>query len=255
MMSDFSPVDLKSRIFSLLLRSALLTMFTAGLALAQFNCSMVGVVTDSSGAIVAEASVQVTNVDTGIRRDVNTGGDGSYRVLSLSPGLYEVAVTATGFQPMQRRDIRLGVPETARVDFRLQVGSNRETVTVTAAESEIETEKSGNFSVFTQQAINSIPTNGNNVYDLWALPPGVSGRASKQSGGPNASAPFGSHPTVTICASGAQRDSNNFPVNGVSASGVDGGTVVIQPNPDSVAELEVNSTRVPRSLGATAARR
>jgi hypothetical protein len=234
--------------------AALLSAF-AMLAIAQFNCSIQGIVTDPSGAVVSDASVQVTNMDTGIKRDANSSSDGLYRVLSLPPGRYQVEVAAKGFRSMARRDILVGTPENVRVDFSLQVGADTQSVTVVATESGVETETASNSSVLTQKVINDIPVNGNNVYELLALQPGVTGRAFSYSGGANANAPFGSHPTVQIYASGARGDSNSFMVDGASASGVaDGGTVVIQPNPDSVEELKVNtntySTEYGRNSGA-----
>src|ERR1700722_9350641 len=232
-----------------------LVLFPLTLAFGQFNCSIQGIATDPSGAVVPDASIQVTNKATGIKRDAKTGSDGLYRVISLAPGTYQVSVTATGFRPLTRDDIQVGTPETARVDFAMQVGVATESVTVSAGASEVETEKDANSSVFTQEAIKNIPVNGNNVYELLALQPGVTGRAFTYSGGANANAPFGSHPTVAIYASGARGDSNSFMVDGASASGVaDGGTVTIQPNPDSVEELKVNtntySTEYGRNSGA-----
>ncbi len=241
----------RSRAFSLALLFAVFAM----LATAQFNCSILGIVTDPSGAVVANASVVVTNVDTGTKRDAKTDVSGLYRVISLPPGNYQVQVGAPGFRSTTRKDISVGTPETARVDFSLEVGTSTESVTVTASASEVETEKATNASVFTQEAIKDLPVNGNNVYDLLALQPGVTGRAFSYSGGANANAPFGSHPSVAINASGARADSNSFMVDGASAGGVaDGGTVTIQPNPDSVEELKVNtntySTEYGRNSGA-----
>ena len=228
----------------------LAVLFAAGLAVAQFNCSIQGIVTDPSGAVVADASVRVTNVETGIKRDAKTAADGLYRVISLGPGTYLVEVAARGFRTMTRSDIVVGITETARVDFALQVGATSESVNVVASESQIETEKAANSSVFTQEAIKDMPVNGNNVYELLALQPGVTGRAFTYSGGANANAPFGSHPTVAIYASGARGDSNSFMVDGASAGGVaDGGTVTIQPNPDSVEELKVNSNTYSTEYG------
>jgi hypothetical protein len=236
--------------FKLVAQLGLVILSSVGFASAQFNCSIQGIVTDPSGAVVPNASMQVTNKETGIKRDAKTDSDGLYRVISLGPGAYRVSVTATGFRPVTREDISVGTPETARVDFTMQVGVATESVTVVAAASVVETEKSGISSVFTQEAIKDMPVNGNNVYELLALQPGITGRGFTYSGGANANAPFGSHPTVAIYASGSRGDSNSFMVDGASASGVaDGGTVTIQPNPDSVEELKVNSNTYSTEYG------
>jgi hypothetical protein len=225
-------------------------LFAVVLAVAQFNCSIQGIVTDPSGALVANATVTVTNVETGIKRDAKTANDGLYRVISLGPGTYNVDVAAQGFHSMSRTGIAVGVTETARVDFSLQVGATSESINVVASASEIETETAANSSVFTQEAIKDMPVNGNNLYELLALQPGVTGRGFSYSGGANANAPFGSHPTVSINAGGARGDSNSFMVDGASASGVAvGGTVTIQPNPDSVEELKINSNTYSTEYG------
>jgi len=231
-------------------RLAIIAAALAGLAFGQFNCSIQGIVTDPTGAVVPDANVVVTHLETGIKRDAKTASDGLYRVISLGPGTYRVEVTANGFQSVNRTGIVVGITETVRVDFALQVGATKDSITVVANENEIETEKAANSSVFTQEAIKDMPVNGNNIYELLALQPGVTGRGFTYSGGANANAPFGSHPTVAIYASGARGDSNSFMVDGASASGVaDGGTVTIQPNPDSVEELKVNSNTYSTEYG------
>src|SRR5437588_714053 len=70
----------------------------------QFNCAIQGVVTDPSGSVVPGAAVHVTNVETGVSRDVTTSAEGLYRVLSLGPGTYTAEVSARGFRPVTRPD-------------------------------------------------------------------------------------------------------------------------------------------------------
>src|SRR5438309_245266 len=110
----------------LTVRFGIALLLTASLATGQFNCSIQGIVTDPSGAVVSNATVRVTNVNTGTTRDVTTGADGLYRVLSLGPGTYKAEVTAMGFRSAAHTDIVVGVTETARVDFALQVGGATE---------------------------------------------------------------------------------------------------------------------------------
>jgi hypothetical protein len=231
-------------------RLAVMGLVFAGLARAQFNCTIQGIVTDPSGAVIADAAVHVKNVETGLVRDVTTSSDGIYRVLSLGPGTYEAQVQATGFRPMSRTGIVVGITETARVDFSLQLGATAETVEVTSGTTEVETEKSAYSNVITPREIHDIPVNGSNVFAMLALQPGITGRAFTYAGGVDANASFGSHPSVNINASGGRADGNSFMVDGASVSGVaDGGTVVIQPNPDSVEELRINSNTYSAEYG------
>jgi hypothetical protein len=220
---------------------AVLFFLTTGLAVCQFDYAIQGLVTDASGSVVPNAAIHVVNVDTGIARDVRTAQDGLYRVLSLGPGNYQARAEASGFRTLTRNGIQLGLTDTARVDFALEVGDMSQSVSVATQASDVQTEQVSFSNTISQREISEVPMNGNNVLELLALQPGVTGRAFRYGGGVDSNAPFGSHPTVSINANGARTDSNSFTVDGASVNGVaDGGTVVIQPNPDSVQELRVN---------------
>ena len=99
-------------------------------AMAQFTSAIQGVVTDTSGAAIAEASVQVTNVASGVSRQATTSSDGLYRVINLGPGNYRVNVAVPGFSPAARPNVPLGISETLRADFTLKVGELADQITV-----------------------------------------------------------------------------------------------------------------------------
>lgn len=94
--------------------------------------TMVGTVTDPTGAVVTAAKVLVHNQETNAVREVQTNVAGNYSVPLLPPGLYEVAVEMTGFRRVVRKDIKLDVNQTARVDVTLQLGVATEEVVVSA---------------------------------------------------------------------------------------------------------------------------
>src|SRR5262249_40662259 len=89
-----------------------------------------GEIRDSSGGVVASAAVTVTNQATGGVRAANTNQFGLYSFPSLPPGIYDLRVTAPGFQAITRRDVELQVQQTARIDFTLQVGEVTQTVEI-----------------------------------------------------------------------------------------------------------------------------
>src|ERR1700758_5368064 len=95
--------------------------------------SVSGVVTDSSGAVVTGATVRVTNVDTNVTTTWKTNAAGLYNATSLNPGTYKVLAEAKGFKVAVANNISLEVNANAKVDLSLSVGSNSETVEVTAA--------------------------------------------------------------------------------------------------------------------------
>ena len=91
-----------------------------------------GTVTDSTGAVVANASVLITDTDTGVTRTVPTNSEGSYTATFLQPGHYEVAVSSTGFGKVNRKNLILTVGQTLTVDTSLTTGSVATEVVVTS---------------------------------------------------------------------------------------------------------------------------
>jgi hypothetical protein len=105
-----------------------------------FYGSIVGNVTDASGARVANAAVAVTNIGTTERRTVTTENTGIYRFVDLVPGNYRVDVELTGFKHYTRDQIEVQVDATVRIDVAMQVGDVRQSVEVSAASPLLQTE-------------------------------------------------------------------------------------------------------------------
>jgi len=102
----------------------------AGVALAQ-NAKLTGLILDSSGATVPNATIVVENSSSGIAQMTKSNQDGYYTAASLVPGPYEIAVNADGFRSERRRGVTLQFGQEARLDFSLTPGSSTQTVTVT----------------------------------------------------------------------------------------------------------------------------
>src|ERR1035441_154604 len=96
------------------------------------NATLLGTVTDASGAVVPNAKVTVTETQTGINHTAQTNESGNYVVPYLSPGVYSVVVEANGFKKVTQKNISLQVDTTTRVDTQLQPGSLSESIEVTA---------------------------------------------------------------------------------------------------------------------------
>src|SRR5207249_10195777 len=97
-------------------------------ASAQFNSTIVGIVTDSQGGVIPGATVTVTSTTTGQVRDVLTSNDGDYRVFSLGAGTYRVVVELPGFRAAERNSVNVGISENSRVDFKVEVSGLGEDV-------------------------------------------------------------------------------------------------------------------------------
>ena len=115
-------------------------LLSASLAFSQtVGVSLQGTVTDPSGALIPNATVEVRNARTGIAATLKTDEGGRYRQPLLQPGEYEVRVKAEGFQTSVRSSIALAVGQECVADFQLQVGSTNTEVTVAAQMSAVNT--------------------------------------------------------------------------------------------------------------------
>src|SRR5437762_11879189 len=137
------------------------------------NASVLGTVTDSAGAVVPGASVQVKNIATGRVQEVPTDEQGRYTIADLPIGEYEAQASLPGFQTTVRRGIKLTVGAQAIVDFSLSVGRTQESLTVESQVSQVDTVSTAVAAYVEQKQINDLPLNGRNFTDLVALVPGV----------------------------------------------------------------------------------
>src|SRR5674476_1408199 len=111
-----------------------LLLLTAGFGYSQaVNATLLGTVTDSSGAIVPAAKVTLTEVNTGVNRSSQTNESGNYTFPDMPPGQYTVTVEVSGFKKETRKDAALTVNTTTRIDVQLTPGNVTETVEVTGA--------------------------------------------------------------------------------------------------------------------------
>jgi hypothetical protein len=157
-------------VFSFLLRAGMLT----SLAMAQLpTATILGVVKDSSGAVVPDTTLTARNVETGQTRTATSAADGSYRFSALPVGGYEVRAEHSGFQAEVRSGLTLTVSQEAVVNFSLQVGAVTETVSVTAEAPLVNTTSGSLGGLVNEQRMADLPLNGRNYQDLTLLQPGV----------------------------------------------------------------------------------
>src|SRR5437660_11372098 len=121
---------MKFRKFSLLLVFASLLNFQSLRAQTPGTGALTGTVKDPSGAVIPNATVTLTSIDTGQARTTMTGADGVYHFNLLPPGSYRVRIEASGFKPVEVPSIIVAVTETAVLDRNLEVGAQSQAVTV-----------------------------------------------------------------------------------------------------------------------------
>lgn len=140
---------------------------------AQATASISGTVTDSSGAAIAEAAIQVRNLGTGIAQSTVSDGQGRYRVPDLQIGDYELQAVKSGFQTVVRRGVTLTVGSQPVVDFSLPIGQAQQTVTVESEVSQVETQSTAVGALVEGKQVRDLPLNGRNFTQLLTLAPGV----------------------------------------------------------------------------------
>src|SRR5580700_8020557 len=135
--------------------------------------AIVGVVRDSSGAVVADAKVTVTDVDHGTQLTLSTNHEGEYVAGPLKIGHYTVTVERQGFKKAIAGPVELNIQDRVSVDLKLEPGKATETVTVSAEGTQLETETSDLGQVVDSRRINALPLNGRNYAQLALLGTGV----------------------------------------------------------------------------------
>src|SRR5664279_1718366 len=103
-------------------------------AIGQANSNITGIVTDQTGAVVSGATITLTDPATGTKLETESGPSGLFVIGALNPANYNLKVSAKGFQALEQTSIVVNVSSTVRVDFKLVVGVENETVTVEATQ-------------------------------------------------------------------------------------------------------------------------
>src|ERR1039457_4766220 len=220
-----------------------LLLSTALLVGQTFRGTILGSVTDPSGAFVAGAAVKVRNEATGLERTTVTSGDGSYTVSELPIGTYSVTVTLTGFQTAVTNSVAVDVATERRVDAHLKTGQVSQRVEVSGEDlSHVETTSAELGGTITTSTIDNLPVNGSDYTKLIYLNPGVARSPDQITDSPGSFGEFSMN--------GSRGRSNNYLLDGtdmndgsrnhpaLNEAGVFGDPATILPV-DAVAELGV----------------
>ena len=191
-----------------------LAIFVAGCTVwAQVTASVSGRVEDPSGAGVPQATVTVTSLETKAGRTVATDAGGTYRVLALPVGQYEVKAEAAGFRAAVQTGISLLVGQEAVVTLKLAVGAVQEQVTVTEAAQLVNTTTASVSGLVGERQVKDLPLNGRSFDNLIALNPGAVNYTLK------AGASIGSGEGAYFSVSGRRPLDNIFLLNGIEYTG------------------------------------
>jgi len=224
---------------------AFVVMAAATLAAQTFRGTILGTVTDPSGAVVSGARVTAKNVATGLERTTQTSADGSYSIPELPIGTYTVTVSQSGFQTAVTTGVVVDVATERRVDAQLKTGQVSEKVEVSGELlPQVQTTSAELGGTLTTQTIENLPVNGRDYMKLIYLNPGIAGSPDQIT---DSAGSFG-----TFSMNGSRGRSNNFLLDGtdmndgyrndpaINEAGVFGTPATILPV-DAVAELRVLS--------------
>lgn len=194
-----------------------------------------GVVTDPSGAVIAGATVTVTNVATGVSTTVPSGADGSYEAPQLvAPGTYQVVVVVTGFKEFQASGIPLHVGQIYVLNVQLEVGALTQRVTIEATPVQVEKTSMQLGATLTGTQIVDLPLNGRNWVQLQQTLPGVVAAADAR----------GNYAT-----NGSQPDQNSYLINGIDSNDLPLNTPLVIPSPDAIAEVQMVTNTINPEYG------
>jgi hypothetical protein len=211
-----------------------------------------GIVTDATGALVPNATVLLTSVDSGNVRNATSNDKGQFSINALQRGLYTAHVEAQGFQA-QDQPFELRVSQTETLRFTLQPGSEKDTVTVTDAAPVVDVSTSSTGLVVSSEQMTDMPLNGRNFTELALLTPGVTrgtyGSAASGSGGNSETFRYGETGGAALSVNGLRQQANNFELDGVSNNELLVGTIVFFPPVEATQEFRITTSVAPAQFG------
>jgi hypothetical protein len=226
-------------------------LFSIGVIGQETRGTIVGSVTDSTGAAVANASVKITNIATNVSTDTTTNGDGNFTVPFLNAGTYRVAFEAPNFKKLVQENVQLQVAARLELNVQLEAGNIAEIVTVEADNTALETATASVGQVVDRRRISELPLADGNPFFLSRLAGGVAPTVL----GPDAGRPFSNSEPSSVTTNGAP-NGNEYTLDGAPNTadrrpGI-GNRVSFAPSTDSVQEFKVTTSSFDAQQGRTA---
>jgi len=238
--------SLWNRDIRLLLAISALVLVVSLQAFAQ-EATMVGTVTDPSGAVIANAKITATNTGTGVARTITTNEAGQYVLPGVHIGHYDVKAEASGLKVAEQKDVLLQVGDRARVDFQMQVGAATESVTVEATAVRVQTDTGEQSNLITGNQISQLAINGTSLFQLAALAPGASNDITNYK-----DVPVGGDTSVSF---NGQRTAHNAYMldGGENYDRGCGGCVSVAPSSEAIAEFRQLTSNYSADYGLASA--
>ena len=226
-------------------------LLSASLAAQAVTGTILGTVTDNTGAVIPGATITLTNTGTGFTRTVVSDSAGEYTAPSLPTGKYRLNAELSGFKTVTLPDVDLGVDQHLRINVRLEIGTVSETITITGQSPLVQISSSELGTTVAEQEIKTLPLNGRNFVNLTRTVPGVvRGIPGANIDGAGSLAWRAS---ASFSANGQRPRDNNYMLDGVDNNETWLQTVVLFPSVDAIDEFKLQtstySAEFGRSLG------
>ena len=223
---------------------ALCILSAAPLYSQAVNATIVGSITDSSGAVVSGAKVTITETNTGIVHPLTANDSGTFTLPDIPAGTYSVAADHPGFKKEERRNIQVLTNSTTRVDLQLQPGSASETIEVTGAPPALQTDRADTGRTIDTQIVDEMPLSGNrNFQNLLDLVPGSAPETEQHSQFFNASG------SLQTEVNGTPRVGNNYQIEGIDNNERTGLLQILIPPIEAIQSVGVSTTNHDPELG------
>ena len=226
-----------------MIRAILWAILAAGMAFSQATrtATLVGTVTDSTGAAIAGAKLTVINTKTEFKFEGTTNAEGSYYVPYLPSGDYELTIEASGFKVYKRSGIQLRVGESPRINVQMELGAVTESISVTATAPLLETETSLSGAIMENRTFMRMPVLQMRTYNIMSYLPGVNNTG------------FNAFSVI-----GQRSRSMGYTIDGVTAKEPVRATSVshnetVQTSTDALQEVKLMTTGVPAEFGRAGA--
>lgn len=215
---------------------------------AQANSgTILGRVTDPSGAVVPGAKVVATNEQTGVTKEYTTDSSGNYVISYLIPGNYDVSAEKTSFKRSVHSGLTLEVDQKAVVNLTLEVGSVNESIEVTAQAPLVQSQSVDQSQVITQKQMQELPLDIRDYGQLASLQAGTvigTGGLGNSYGGDNPQATGGA-----VNVNGLGQDANNWQLDGVSNNESFFSIISVNPSLDAIQEFKVTTNNYSAEYG------
>jgi outer membrane receptor protein involved in Fe transport len=233
----------------LLLGLILIVITPLSMSAQSTTADLVGTVTDSTGAIVPGADINVTDKGTSEVRRVKSATNGDFAVNDLPPGTYSVTVTSASFKTFEIPSILLAAGDKPRLDAKLEIGTSSQTVTVEATTPLLQSESSTLQSSVNQLSVQNVPLNGRNYVQLVQMVPGAN--EGPPSGLTNGTKPDDKRQSAAFSANGQSDVLNNNMIDGIDNNERLIGSLGVRPSVDAISEIHVQTSVYTADTGRT----